>query len=92
LLVAASPDVASDVARSVFAALDVLPSAESAVLLETLDAWFAAGGSTSRAAEALHCHRNTVLYRLTRIGELTGRYTTDAVGSAELYVALRARR
>jgi hypothetical protein len=92
LLVAASPDVAADVARSVFAALDVLPPAERAVLLETLEAWFAAGGSTSKAAEALHCHRNTVLYRLTRVGELTGRYTTDAVGSAELYVALQAHR
>ncbi|MFD1276768.1 helix-turn-helix domain-containing protein [Streptomyces kaempferi] len=34
--------------------------------------WFANGGSTTRAAEHLHCHRNTVLYRLRRITELTG--------------------
>ncbi|MFD0637874.1 PucR family transcriptional regulator [Catenulispora yoronensis] len=79
-------------ARSVFAALDALPAAEHTTLLETLDTWFSVGGSTTKAAELLHCHRNTVLYRLNRIGELTGRHTTDAVGSAELYAALRAVR
>lgn len=92
LLVAASPDVAADVARAVFASFDTLAPSERSTLLETLDTWFAAGGSTSKAAELLHCHRNTVLYRLTRICELTGRQTTDAVGSAELYMALRAHQ
>ncbi|NUR30103.1 MAG: helix-turn-helix domain-containing protein, partial [Catenulispora sp.] len=92
LLVASAPDAAADMARSVFAALAILPLSEQTTLLDTLDTWFAAGGSTTKAAELLHCHRNTVLYRLNRIGELTGRHTTDAVGSAELYAALRAVR
>lgn len=92
LLVASAPDAAADMARSVFAALDGLPPAEHATLLDTLETWFSAGGSTTKAAELLHCHRNTVLYRLNRIGELTGRHTADAVGSAELYAALRAVR
>ncbi|NUP50348.1 MAG: PucR family transcriptional regulator [Catenulispora sp.] len=92
LLVASAPDAAADMARSVFAALEALPPPEQATLLDTLDTWFSAGGSTTKAAELLHCHRNTVLYRLNRIGELTGRHTTDAVGSAELYAALRAVR
>ena len=31
------------------------------------------GGSATRSAQALHCHRNTVLNRIHRIEELTGR-------------------
>lgn len=92
LLAAASPDAASEVAHTVFGPLLTLPTADRDVLLDTLDVWFATGGSTTRAAEHLHCHRNTVLYRLNRITELTGRRTSSADSSAELYVALRAAR
>lgn len=92
LLAAASPDVATEVAQTVLGPLLTLPAAERAVLLDTLDSWFAVGGSTPQAAEHLHCHRNTVLYRLKRITELTGRRTNDAESAAELYVALRAAR
>ena len=41
-------------------------------LLETLDAFFAAGGVLESAARALFVHPNTVRYRLERIGEITG--------------------
>ncbi|GJF22669.1 PucR family transcriptional regulator [Streptomyces sp. HO565] len=92
LLTAASPDVAAEVARTVFGPLLTLPAAERDVLLDTLEAWFATGGSTTRAAEHLFCHRNTVLYRLNRITELTERRTSSADSSAELYVALQAAR
>ncbi|MFD4511033.1 PucR family transcriptional regulator [Streptomyces sp. NPDC058464] len=92
LLAAASPDAASEVAHTVLGPLLAQPDAEQSVLLDTLDTWFTTGGSTTRAAELLHCHRNTVLYRLNRITELTGRRTTDAASSAELYIALRAVR
>ncbi|WP_406433052.1 PucR family transcriptional regulator [Streptomyces sp. NBC_01589] len=63
-----------------------------AALLDTLHAWFAADGSTAEAARQLHCHRNTVLHRIARIAELTGRVPTRPVDAAELYVALRALR
>lgn len=89
LLAAASPDIAGEVRRSVLGALDELPSAERTLLLGTLDAWFAARGSTSRAAAVLHCHRNTVLYRLNRIAQLTGRGVSDPRAAAELYVAIQ---
>ncbi|MEU8528808.1 helix-turn-helix domain-containing protein [Streptomyces sp. NPDC048629] len=92
LLAAASPEAAAEVADAVLGPLRALPGPERAPLLDTLEAWFAAGGSTARAAERLHCHRNTVLYRMNRIQELTGRGTADAVASAELYLALRALR
>jgi hypothetical protein len=92
LLAAASPETAAEVATAVLGALLELPGQEQRLLLDTLDAWFAVGGSTTRAAEHLHCHRNTVLYRINRVQELTGRGVTDAVSSAELYLALRALR
>src|SRR3954471_17887990 len=41
-------------------------------LLETLDAFFAAGGVLESAARALFVHPNTVRYRLRRIGEVSG--------------------
>ncbi|WFE41663.1 helix-turn-helix domain-containing protein [Micromonospora sp. WMMD998] len=41
-------------------------------LLETLDAFFAAGGTLESAARALFVHPNTVRYRLKRIAEVTG--------------------
>ncbi|WP_329558600.1 helix-turn-helix domain-containing protein [Streptomyces uncialis] len=92
LLAAASPDIAAEVTRTVFGRLRDLPEPEQTLLLDTLETWFTAGGSTTRAAERLHCHRNTVLYRLNQIAALTGRRTTDADSSAELYIALRAVR
>lgn len=92
ILAAASPDTAAEVAQAVLGPLRTLPEAERDTLLETLHTWFASGGSTAAAAQRLHCHRNTVLYRLNRITELTGRRTTDAEASAELYVALQAVR
>ncbi|WP_459754686.1 PucR family transcriptional regulator [Streptomyces sennicomposti] len=92
LLAAASPDVAAEVARTVLGPLLTLPAPERDLLLDTLEAWFATGGSTTRAAEHMFCHRNTVLYRLNRITELTERRTSSADSSAELYVALQAAR
>ncbi|MGW1538992.1 PucR family transcriptional regulator [Streptomyces sp. NPDC002309] len=46
--------------------------AEAPVLLRTLRVWLDAGCSAPRAAEQLHCHRNTVLNRIIRVAELTG--------------------
>jgi hypothetical protein len=41
-------------------------------LLETLDAFFAAGGVLESAARALFVHPNTVRYRLRRVADVTG--------------------
>jgi hypothetical protein len=41
-------------------------------LMETLDAFFAAGGVLESAARTLYVHPNTVRYRLKRIAEVTG--------------------
>jgi purine catabolism regulator len=40
--------------------------------VQTLDAFFRAGGNHMQAARDLHVHRNTLIYRLDRIRELLG--------------------
>ena len=40
--------------------------------MDTLRAYFAAGGNLSRAKDALHVHVNTVSQRLERISQLIG--------------------
>jgi carbohydrate diacid regulator len=42
------------------------------MLRRTLEVWFAHDGHPAATAEALHIHRNTLDYRLRRIGEATG--------------------
>ncbi|WP_438297461.1 PucR family transcriptional regulator [Streptomyces sp. HUAS TT7] len=70
--VVTSPHVAERLAqRTLGGLLDCVPE-ERTLLLDTLDSWFHCGCSAARAAEELHCHRNTVLNRLRRIEALTG--------------------
>ncbi|MFE6183280.1 helix-turn-helix domain-containing protein, partial [Streptomyces sp. NPDC056465] len=62
--------------------LDRLDPADRDVIVETLTAWLDADGSAQRAGARLYCHRNTVLNRLRRFEQLTGRCLTrprDAV-------------
>ncbi|MFI6433258.1 PucR family transcriptional regulator [Rhodococcus oryzae] len=92
LLVIRQPDAGQLAARQVLGPVLALPADEQRNLLTTLEAWFAARGSTTAAAAELHYHRNTVLYRLRRIQELTGRDFSDPVHAAELYVGLCAHR
>ncbi|WBO61941.1 PucR family transcriptional regulator [Streptomyces camelliae] len=92
LLVAASVDEATRIARTVLARLLDLPREERDRLLETLEQWYAAGGSAADAARKLYCHRNTVRYRLRRLEALTGRSLQDPRAVADLSVALHALR
>ncbi len=41
-------------------------------LVKTLGTFFAAGANASEAADRLFLHRNSMTYRLERIGKLTG--------------------
>lgn len=60
-----------------------------AELIRTLDAFFRANCSPKEAAELLGVHRNTVLYRLDRIGEITGMDLDDSDVRLRLQFALR---
>ncbi|MGC4889262.1 PucR family transcriptional regulator [Micromonospora sp. NBC_01392] len=61
-------------------------------LLETLDAFFAAGGTLESAARALFVHPNTVRYRLKRIAEVTGFSPLAPRDAFALQVALTVGR
>jgi len=76
-LVAASPRLAHRLAAKTLGRLLDLEDEERQVLLETLQAWFRADRSPTRAGELLYCHRNTVLNRLRKIEQLTGASLED---------------
>ncbi|MFI5807337.1 helix-turn-helix domain-containing protein [Streptomyces sp. NPDC051561] len=61
-------------------------------LIRTLDAYYAHGGSLSRAKDALHVHVNTVVQRLERIGRLLGQDWNSPSRALELQLALRLHR
>jgi purine catabolism regulator len=59
------------------------------VLLQTLGAYLATIGSPTDAADRLHLHRNTVLYRLGRIEDLLGVDLRNAEVRLSLHLALK---
>jgi hypothetical protein len=61
-------------------------------LLETLDAFFAAGGVLESTARALFVHPNTVRYRLRRIAEVSGLSPLVPRDAFALQVALTVGR
>ncbi|MFC5724221.1 PucR family transcriptional regulator [Streptomyces gamaensis] len=75
--VVTSPHVARRLAQHALGGLLECAQDERSLLLATLDSWFHCGCSAARAAEILHCHRNTVLNRLRRVESLTGRSLDD---------------
>jgi len=63
----------------------------NAELVHSLEHFLQANRSWQRAAEALFVHKQTLVYRMKRVEELTGR-RLDATGDvAELWFALQAR-
>jgi hypothetical protein len=90
VLAASAPDVMAQIAEDVLGSLNHLPDEERAVLVGTLRAWLACGGSADATARALNCHPNTVRYRLNRVTEHTGRSVSDPQDVTELSLALQA--
>ncbi len=84
------PEASRQAATQILGPVLRLPAPERDDLIVALRAWYQCHGSTAAAAEQLHCHRNTVRYRLRKIRDLTGRDTADPVQSAELHLALQA--
>ena len=76
-LLSNSPEIRSRLVGQSLGGLLELPHDEREVLLDTLAAFLATDGSPTRAADALYCHRNTVMHRLRRIESVTGRKLTD---------------
>lgn len=61
------------------------------VLIETLEGFFHCNGNLSETARFMHLHRNSLLYRLSRIEELLGHSLEDAELRLSLQIALKIR-
>lgn len=61
-------------------------------LLQTLDAYFGAGGNATLAARSLHLSVRALTYRLAKIADLTGRDPVDPRHRLELQTALVGAR
>lgn len=85
-----SPSLAEALIERRLGPLLKVPLAERRLLLDTLNSWLATGGSINQTANAVHCHRNTVINRLRRIETITGLDLTDTAAHLELSLALRA--
>lgn len=60
-------------------------------LVETLEAFLANQRSWQKTAAAMNVHRQTVLYRIHKVEELTGAQLSDTADLAQLWLALRSR-
>jgi hypothetical protein len=90
-LLAASPDTARELCKSVLGGLFELPEEDMKTLLLTLSTWFESAGSITEAAKRLYVHPNTVRYRLRRIQSETQRSLEDPRDVAEIRTALIAQ-
>ncbi|MFI6515020.1 PucR family transcriptional regulator [Spirillospora sp. NPDC050679] len=91
-LVISQPRLAGRLGRSVLGPLLEVEDGYREVLMTTLATWLECEGSASRAATRLYCHHNTVLNRLRRVEQLTGRLLSDPNALVELVLALSAAR
>ncbi|MFE7719418.1 PucR family transcriptional regulator [Nocardia rhizosphaerihabitans] len=90
MVVAAAPLEAAHMVDVRLREVLTLPHDERLRLLDTLETWFAAGGSAATTGERLYLHANTVRYRLRRIEKLTGRSLGDPAAVRDLGAALQA--
>jgi hypothetical protein len=70
----------------------VLPLLAEPLLAETAEVFLDCAGSASRAAAALRVHRQTLYYRLARIGVLTGLDLAEGQDRLLLHASLKAAR
>lgn len=91
VLLAGSPQVAPRLLAETLGPILSQPRAQAQTLLDTLSALLRHDGSPTHAATELYCHRNTVIYRMKQIEQLTGRSLTDPRDKMLLGLALMAR-
>ena len=88
LVAAAVGQERSEFAASVLGGLR--DRADWLTLRETLIAWSEGGFNLLRAAERLHVHRNTLLYRLAKIEQLSARQMREPTQAIAMYLAALA--
>ncbi|GAA0976505.1 helix-turn-helix domain-containing protein [Nocardioides aquaticus] len=91
VLLAGSPQMVPLLLAEALGPLLAQPDPQGRTLLDTLAALLRHDGSPTHAAEELYCHRNTVIYRLRQIEDLTGRTLADPRDKLLLTLAMIAR-
>ncbi len=91
VLLAGSPQVAPLLLAETLGPVLGQPEPQATTLLDTLAAVLRHDGSPTHAAEELFCHRNTVIYRMKQIEQLTGRTVTNPRDKLLLELALMLR-
>lgn len=86
-----SPELAA-FCQEIIGTLTEYDRAQGTDLIETLTAYFAHKGNLSQTAEALFVHRNTLLYRMERIREISGLDLDNPETRLSIQLALRAHR
>jgi purine catabolism regulator len=81
---------ARDAATQVLGPVMDYDEARGADLLRSLRVFLEENRSWKEAAAALHVHKQTLVYRMHRVEELTGRRLADTSALAELWMALKA--
>jgi hypothetical protein len=90
VLMASSPDAAATVISATLGPVLELPAERREPIIKTVRTWLQRDQSVSATAAEMHCHRNTVNYRLRRFSELTGRSLADNVWLAQVVLAIEA--
>ncbi|BAN48780.1 PucR family transcriptional regulator [Metapseudomonas resinovorans] len=85
-----SLDEAARVHRSVLGLLADYDQQQSAQLEQTLRVFLEQNRSWQKAAQCLNVHKQTLVYRVRRIEEITGRSLDSTEDVAVLWIALRA--
>jgi purine catabolism regulator len=92
LLLPRSLSEADALVAEVLGPLLAYDATHASALRLSLEAFLEHNRSWLRAAERLHVHKQTLVYRMRRVEELTGRRLDTTDGVAELWLALRALR
>jgi purine catabolism regulator len=85
-----TPDEAEAFVRRVLQGVLSRPGPERDELMSTLSSFLEHDRSWQRTAQALHVHRQTVLYRMRKVEQLTGLSATRTADIATMWVALRS--
>lgn len=85
------PEEARVLVDRVLGRLIAYDATHSSDMVSTLDTYLRCERSWLKAAEELGIHRQTVVYRIQRVEEITGRKIADTATLAEFWLALRAR-
>ena len=85
------PEEARVVVDRVLGRLLAYDVSHSSDMVLTLDTYLRHERSLVQTAKKLGIHRQTVVYRIQRIEEITGRRIADTAAIAEFWLALRAR-